>query len=145
MWCSGAQFYKTLQQNQTKCLFIYKWGEVRTPKCILISKTWSMPASVEFPFRNLKSTWKCGHRESAPYPTLSTPSFNHRWSMQSAFWMATHGNEPADWWFFTVNRGHDWEEDEENQCFWHRKQDVWASGGYYKSHVNEYLIHIVLS
>ena len=31
---------------------------------------------------------------SASYTALSTPTFNHKWSMQSASWMLMPGNEP---------------------------------------------------
>lgn len=77
----------------------------------------------------------------APYSTFSTPTFNHRWSIQSALWMLMHGNEPADQQFFTVYHGQKQEEDKfKKKKKKQRKQGVCGwSGGVISS-----FIHVVL-
>lgn len=45
-------------------------------KYILIYKTFHMPASVQFPFINLKSTWKCAHLDQPHIPPSTRLTIN---------------------------------------------------------------------
>ena len=66
---------------RSKCLPTYKLKKKKKPKkmCML--------ASTQLPFINPVSTWRCAHVDPATYTAPLTPTFNHKWSMQSTLWI----------------------------------------------------------
>lgn len=108
--------YKTLWRIHTKCCA--RTNEDMKYMCakknILINKTWNT-TNAQFPFINPRTTWKYAHMDQPPYPTPSTPTFNHKRSMQHTLWCTTANHE------------------HNNKKYWQRNTAVCGWSGGYKA------------